>query len=1142
MFNFRKLPLFDRDQTKDTGDVQNFLNSHEGIYFSTSKKFINVFVDKLLFIDPVNLNVTTINSDLLVVDFCFCDKTNNLIVLGKSKNALVCSIYNIRAYNFTLLKKIQLSKNIENIKKTLISKCLGYITTLENKKISFYHINNDYSITKSELTQVEEEDLYENMFLCREDIFIVMKKNSINVYRLIIKDSTISYTFIECIPLEKKYSSKTSGGTPNGGTSNSDNNGEEDPTSDHTSSSNNDNGPPPFHEPVLSTYNEEINVLYICHNVLKLLFVVDLSNRSLEYILLENKVINLFAVKFYLILLTEVRRKFYVNIYVIHEEMKMQVFRGTFNCLITNVLFFNNLLFLIVDEYIHQPEVKVDKFYFYEQLKMKWNAVGEVNHGKNSKSDSISNIFKETESSKSKSFDILKMYNDSINNNSGSSNLMKGDLKYDIFLDRKDEARKDEARRDEASRDEARRDGNNSAEEKHYYSEKLFKLNKLFKNCRNQIKIVLKEKNMNEIVHMFKKKKLFLWLLKFADLNKNYHTINFGHMHHIYADFLFEKEKYELAMHHYINTIGFLETAIVIHKYLNLELYEYLSRYLEKLHQVHLFNDEHTMMLLTCYKKECKKKKIISFIRNNKNKINLQKTYKFLSNVGYYNVVLKFSKKNKDHLTYISILIDKFENYEKSLKYIFMLDVENICILLFRYGYKFIKYFPQRTIFLLKRIIKKYNLNLTIFIPLFLDNIDFLFLFILKFLDKKNSKGEERRRIVMEADDPCRDSPPSGQSLSMKQGDDLRRFTHERDSLPPLANDTIANDEAATTANIISNKKIEFDIFNGEYDYILFVTVMQILLQKYKTKEKENHVLTFNIDKLIKNEDKNITFLSAILLSIYNYNKGLLYVSNKMNKHDMSFLFTTQKMVKKFRLIYAKQALHPPLQQIKLHSDNPPLRSYNLMQITDEKFAKKLFNTCMHLMKVKGSMCHNYIFYYLSLLNDDKYLTRFVKTLNKKSSISLLHLINVLRKYNKNYGCVKKLVISYINQMDRNINKKYAQIVRDKRELYKIKKKKKASQKYNFHIIDNTYCSICKEMLSVPIIHFLCNHSYHFYCLNGEEDCILCRNKDNEKKLLKEKAKNAINNFDEFFKYLQGSQDKFSFISNYLSYGVTPSK
>ncbi|GAW81545.1 vacuolar protein sorting-associated protein 11 [Plasmodium gonderi] len=1119
MFSFRKLPLFEKDQTKDTDEVKNFLNSHEGIYFSNGKKFINVFVDKVLFIDPINLNVTTINSDLLLVDFCFCEKTNNLVVLGKSKNTLVCSIYNIRAHNFILLKKIQLSKKIENIKKTLISKCLRYIITLENNKILFYCINNDYTITKNELLEEEEKNVYENMFLCKEDIFIVMKKSSINVYRLFIKDSIISFTFIECITLDNGTQKSTY--HENSSASSTGRNSDNENATDKTSSSNNDKAIPPFHEPVLSIYNEEINILYICHNVLKVLYVLDLNNKSLECILLENKVINLFTVKFYLILLTEVSRKFYVNIYVIYEEMKLQVFRGTFNYLITNIVYFNNLLFLIIDEYINQPEVKVDKFYFYEQLKMKWNTIGDIDNAKNSKSDSISNLFKDTENNKSKNFDILKMYNDSINNN--NSNLMKGDLKYDIFLDRKDYGRNDE--------------NNNLEDKQHTYSEKLFKLNKVFKNCRNQIKTVIKEKNMNEIIHVFKKKKLFLWLLKYSNLNQNYHSVNFCYVHSIYADFLFEKEQYELAMHHYINTIGYLETANVIYKYLNLELYQYLSAYLEKLHEINLFNDEHTMMLLSCYKKECKKKKIISFIKNNKNKINLQKIYKFLSNVGYYNVVLKISKKNKDHLTYISILIDKFENYEKSLKYIFKLDVENICILLFRYGYKFIKYFPQLTIYLLKKIIKKYNLNLTIFIPLFLDNIDFLFLFILKFLDKKKEIIEGNNYTVAN-NDTINESPKYTREQHARE-----QMNNEQTNYNYTLNESTQDIDKVERVNIVSNKKIEFDIFNGEYDYILFVTVMQILLQKFKKKEKNNHTLIFNIDKLIKNEDKNITFLSAILLSIYNYNKGLLYISNKMNKYDMSFLFKTQKMIKKFRMSCVKQISLATLEQKALaelqNSNNYSLQTQNLFHITNKKFEENLFNVCMHLLKIKNSLYHNYIFYYLSLLNDEKYLTRFIKILNKKSSISLLHLISILQKYNKNYGCIKKIVISYMNQLDQNINKKYAQILRDKRELYKIKKQK-LKQKYNFHIIDNTYCSICKEVLSAPIIHFLCNHSYHFYCLNGNEDCILCRNKDNEKKLLKEKAQNAVNNFDEFFKYLQGSPDKFSYISNYLSYGVNP--
>ncbi|SBT70799.1 vacuolar protein sorting-associated protein 11, putative [Plasmodium malariae] len=1114
MFNFRKLPLFDRDCTKDTREVKNFLNSHEGIYFSSSKKFINLFVDKLLFIDPVNLNVTTINTDLFVVDFCFNDKTNNLIVLGKSKNILICSIYNIRAHNFSHLKKIQLSRSIENIKKTLISKCHMYIITLENKKVCFYLLNNDYSINKSELVDIEEES-FENMYLCKNNIFILLKKSSVNIYKLIVKDSTISYTFIEAIDLNiYTIISSNSSSCSNNNT--------------HSQS-----------EPILSIYNEDIDVLYICHNILKVIFVLDLRNKHLEYIFHENRVINLFAVKYYLIILTEVNRKFYVSIYIIYEDLKLAVFNVALNYLVTNIVFFNNLLFLIVDEHIKKPEIKVDKFYFYEQLKKKWNArtdrensrgrrsdsENDITNGSRydsrnrssnrSRSNSISNIFKETEKSNPQNIDILKMYNDNINNNNG--NLILGNAKYDIYLNKKVEERKDE--------------NDSVQDDKQFYSDKQFKLNKIFKNCRNKIKIVIKEKNINEIINLFKKKKLFLWLIKYSDLNKNYHSINFGYVHKIYADFLFEKEQYEKAMQHYIKTIGFLETVTVIHKYLNLDLYEQLSIYLEKLHESHLFNDEHTMMLLSCYKKECKKRKIISFIKNNKNKINLNKTYKFLLNVGYYNVVLNFSKKYKDHLTYISILIDKFENYEKSLKYIFKLDVENICILLFRYGYKFIKYFPELTIYLLKKIIKKYNLNLTIFIPLFLDNIDFLFIFILKFLHKKKVEQEGEIDENKTAQRSINNNTEKNRSLQngKKKYNEENQYINES-----------AHCGETTTTSIIKDKHIEFDIFNGEYDYILFVTVMQILLQKYKKKEK-NHILSFNIDKLIKNNDKNITFLSVILLSIYNYNKGLLYLSNKMNKYDMSFLFSAYKIIKRFKIKYSQQVL--VLQNVKENNKNNQLGQLNnsIFQILKKNFERNLFNSCMNLLKLKDSLFHNYIFYYLSLLNDDEFLIKFIKMIKKKSSLSLLNLISILQKYNKSYRCIKKILITYLNKMDQNINKKYAQILRNKRELYKIKKNM-LTKKYNFHIIDNTYCTICKQILTVPIIHFLCNHSYHYYCLNGNKVCILCCNKDNEKKLLKEKAKNAVNNFDEFFKYLQGSSDKFSYISNYLSYGVTPNK
>ncbi|KYO02217.1 putative vacuolar protein sorting-associated protein 11 [Plasmodium gaboni] len=1247
MFNFRNLPLFDKDNSKDTDEIKTFLNSYEGIYFSSSNKFINVFLDKILIIDPSSLNVITINTDLYVVDFVFNEKNKNLIVLGKGKNSLICSVYNIRECNFTLLKKIQLSKNINNIKKTLIAKCNEYIITLENKKITFYFLNKDYSINQSELIDDGKEHI-ENIYLSKNHILLVIKNSYVYIYQLDIKNSHISYTHIDSFNLSLSYlrdctnnkkkhinkineisnNDKKKVNNENNISSNNinHNNYNDIPNNNNNINTLNDsvnyNNLQNNDEPLLSIYNEDLNILYICQNMYNVLFVLNLNNLSFEFILLENKIINLFSCKFYLILLKEINKKYFLHIYIIYEDMKLLVSTLLLNEPISNVIFFNNLFFLLIEEQISKPEIKVDKFYFYEQLKLKLHSKLDGDALKILKRDSVTNInvCKQEEKYKLKNEQKnIETYNNNNNNNNNlvdSSNnhiynnnehnnniYISNDFFFneDINTDKKKDLynlnlTKDSINHDTLKKTQKQTNQNDttmslSKDEKNndtnkFFNENIFTLNKFFKNCRNQIKIILKERNINEIINMFKKKKLFQWLIKYANLNKNYQTININFIHKIYADFLFEKEQYENAIYEYIETINYLETSYVIHKYLNLDLYEYLTIYLEKLHVYHHFNDEHTMMLLSCYKKQCKKKKMISFIKKNKDKINLNKTYKFLLNAGYYNIVLNLSKKYKDHFTYVSILIEKYENYEKSLKYIFKLDVENICILLFKYGYKFIKYYPQLTIYLLKKIIKKYNINLTIFIPLFLDNIDFLFMFIVKFLDKNVNINKINHIQEKQKDKYSINYHSNDESNSVtKEKNDINSFgVYEKDnnrSNSQSHNDNYDNNSSdlnnsqvsTTPVNLINRTNLQLDIFNGEYDYILFVTVIQILLQKYKksleeenqpnkqinkqnvkntTKNKkinqdetnqQNNILTFNIDKLIQNsKDKNINFLSVLLLSIYNYNKGLIYTSTQMNKYDISLLFSIHKLINntkvKIKNIYNPE--HMVYEQLSTYKTKEQTNQINnSYKILNRNFQKVLYNICINHLKLNGSLSYNYIFYYLSMLNDEKYLIKFIKKIRQNMNLSIFNLIQILKKYNKSYSCIQNMVVAYMNDMNKNINDKCIEIEKDKKELKKIKKKQ-LKKKYNFYLIDNAYCSICKEILSVPIVHFLCKHSYHTYCLKDNNVCILCHNKDKEKKLLKEKAINSVQNFDEFFKYLQGSTDKFSYISNYLSYGITP--
>merc|ERR1711924_117813 len=41
-------------------------------------------------------------------------------------------------------------------------------------------------------------------------------------------------------------------------------------------------------------------------------------------------------------------------------------------------------------------------------------------------------------------------------------------------------------------------------------------------------------------------------------------------------------------------------------------------------------------------------------------------------------------------------------------------------------------------------------------------------------------------------------------------------------------------------------------------------------------------------------------------------------------------------------------------------------------------------------------------------------------------------------------------------------------------------------------VFQNTKCYQCSLTLEVPAAHFFCGHSYHNYCLAGDEDCPTC--------------------------------------------------
>lgn len=84
-----------------------------------------------------------------------------------------------------------------------------------------------------------------------------------------------------------------------------------------------------------------------------------------------------------------------------------------------------------------------------------------------------------------------------------------------------------------------------------------------------------------------------------------------------YGDYLYAKEKYGDAMDEYVETIGVLEPSYVIRKYIQSTHLPLLTRYLEGLHSRSrgaVANVTHTTILLNCYIKQKEEKKLMDFI------------------------------------------------------------------------------------------------------------------------------------------------------------------------------------------------------------------------------------------------------------------------------------------------------------------------------------------------------------------------------------------------------------------------------------------------------------------------------------------------------------------------------------------------
>jgi len=88
-------------------------------------------------------------------------------------------------------------------------------------------------------------------------------------------------------------------------------------------------------------------------------------------------------------------------------------------------------------------------------------------------------------------------------------------------------------------------------------------------------------------------------------------------------------------------------------------------------------------------------------------------------------------------------------------------------------------------------------------------------------------------------------------------------------------------------------------------------------------------------------------------------------------------------------------------------------------------------------------------------------------------------------------------------------------------------------------IFQHSKCTYCTGILDLPVIHFLCMHSFHQRCLGeNENECPVCAPQNKKMLEIKRSMEEHVGRHDQFFKQLEGSIDGFTTVSDYYGNGI----
>ena len=583
-----------------------------------------------------------------------------------------------------------------------------------------------------------------------------------------------------------------------------------------------------------------------------------------------------------------------------------------------------------------------------------------------------------------------------------------------------------------------------------------------------------------------------------------------------YGDYLYGKGDYDTAMQQYLRAIDNTEPSQIIRKFLDNQHLRNLIEYLEALHEENKATSDHTTLLLNCYAKLKDTEKLDAFIKQPGDlKFDLDTAIVMCRQGGYYEQAAYLARRHEEHGLVVDIMVEDLKWYAEAVAYIVRLGPKEVWEELRKYGTVLLEHRPIETTQL--------------------------------YIDFFTGQYRPKKDAVIVQDVPAQQEEESATGfggVAKSAVQNLVAFI----PLPGMTVSSAPNAKEAKTTQVVETTTAggwvayevpkprqafsafvdhpeEFitflealikseDVKEGEKSD-LYTTLFEIYLhQASNTKAEEKTEWERKARQLIERKEVAIDTSNVLLLSdLEKFRDGTVLVSERQGlRMDVFRSYTAAKDTRG-----AIKSLH------KYGPEEPQLYPAALAYFTSSP----------EILREAGGEVDSV----LRKIEEDGLMAplQVIQTLSKNAvaTMSLVknYLSSTVEKERKEIENNRHLISTYRADTDQKLST-LAQI----------------SSPTQPEPFTATRCSSCSRTLDLPVVHFLCKHSYHQRCLNVGEgqgvesvedvECPICTPQNQMARQVKRAQEESAGRHEMFVDALERSHERFETVGEWFGRGV----